>query len=92
MIKKYFLLAALVLGFIITISCAHSTPTSLEENWGKAHRMQKKSQILNSGAGKDVSPVTGLDGKTGEKILDTYRSGSQEKTSSTTIGTLKITN
>jgi hypothetical protein len=89
MAKNYFTLPVIVLGLFMMMSCALG-PTSLEENWGRAYTLQKESQILNPDAGRNVTPVSGLDGKTGEKILDTYRKGAQETTPSK-VGVLTIT-
>ena len=62
--------AAAVLVFIFTAGCAHYG--ALEDDYGKSFNTAKYGQILNPGASKNLEPVTGLDGKALEVIMDKY--------------------
>jgi len=51
----------------------------LDNNWGRSFESQKYNQILHSDAGKNVTPVTGLDGQAALKAVEKYRETSLEK-------------
>lgn len=84
--RKLFLLA-----FVVLLSgCAGSPwipsgnwdpwkPTDLEKAFGEAYYAAIFNQTLNPDASKNLSPVTGLDGKSAEKILETYRKSYQKE-------------
>ena len=45
----------------------------LEQNWGRSFETMKQNQILNPEAGKDLSPVVGLDGNAANTNMNSYR-------------------
>jgi hypothetical protein len=53
----------------------------LDSHWGESFEMAKRNQILNPEAGKDLDPVTGLDGEAAEANMEKYRDGFGEKPS-----------
>ncbi len=48
-------------------------PTRTELAYGTSHNLVKFNQILNPEAGKNLEPVTGLDGNTSQIIMDKYQ-------------------
>lgn len=62
--------AAAVLVIIFTAGCAHYG--ALEDDFGKSFKTAKYGQILNPGASKNLAPVTGLNGKATEAVMQKY--------------------
>jgi hypothetical protein len=50
----------------------------LDQNWGRSFQAAKENQILNPEAGKNLSPVVGLDGSAATANLNSYRKGFEE--------------
>jgi hypothetical protein len=48
-------------------------PTRVEMDFGTSHRLSKFNQKLNPDAENSTEPVSGLDGKTSEIIIDKYQ-------------------
>ncbi len=66
-------------------------PTQMDQNWGRSFETAKYLQILNPNAGKDLTPIMGIDGRVGERIMDGHIKGTaQKKSSSKEIGILTI--
>lgn len=80
------LAGAILVFLMITASAGCATysswegQTELKQNWGKSYAMAKQKQILNPDAGKNLEPVTGLEGQVGDRIMKDYIKGN--KTSS----------
>ena len=49
------------------------TESMLDENWGTAFESAKYNQILNPEAGKNNTPVEGIDGEAAEKNIEKYK-------------------
>jgi hypothetical protein len=65
--------------------------TQLDRNWGRSYETAKYNQILNPEAEKDSTPVTGLKGQVGERIMEDYVKGPPKKKSSRRgIGVLTV--
>ena len=60
------------------------TPTALEKDFGTSYRASVMNQTANPDASKNLSPVTGMDGQTAEKVLDMYEKRIKEKESAPT--------
>jgi hypothetical protein len=63
---------------IMLWGCAGNLPEAkraeiLDTNWGKSVETAKSDQILNPDAGKEPTPVVGLDGKVAKDQMDKYR-------------------
>ena len=56
--------------------------TELERNWGRSYEAARYNQIQNPEAEKDLSPVTGLEGQVGERIMKDYVKGPPKKKAS----------
>jgi hypothetical protein len=73
------LVAALaILSVLGAWGCAGNIPEAeryniLDRNWGKSFESAKNNQILNPEAGKNLEPVTGLDGQAAEENVEEYR-------------------
>jgi len=48
-------------------------------DFGTSYHLAKYGQILNPEAGKNLDPVTGLDGRTSEIVVDKYRKGFEKE-------------
>ncbi len=53
--------------------------TELEKSFGDAYYASIKNQTLNPDAAKNLSPVTGMDGRTAEEILKMYHKSYQKE-------------
>ncbi len=56
---------------IFLFACAG--PTRIEKNFGKSVKQARASQTLDPEAGKNLEPVTGLDGKAAKGAIEKYR-------------------
>lgn len=83
------LLLLIVLGFFVS-GCAGNPwrPSSdwdpwsrsdLENNFGSSFKEVFANQSLNPDASENLAPVTGMDGKTAEKVLEMYRKSYQKE-------------
>jgi len=52
-------------------------PTDLEAAFGKAYYAGIENQAINPDASKNLSPVTGIDGESAEKITEMYKKAFQ---------------
>jgi hypothetical protein len=92
MIKKTIALTMACAMLALFAGCSSSGPvyeeTLLDKNWGRSVETAKYNQILNPDAGKNLSPVEGLDGKAVEnsvkKYQDSFKKESKQETTSTT--------
>lgn len=74
-----------LLGIVILLSGCAGTPWYMGGNWdpwkptdlelafGKAYQAAIANQTLNPDASTNLSPVTGMDGKSAEKIMELYK-------------------
>jgi hypothetical protein len=90
MLRILFAGIAIVGLLVVSMSCANNaslmTPAEsrLDENWGRSFESAKYNQTLNPDAGKNLDPVTGLDGQAADAAIQQYRkSFSQQSTAST---------
>jgi len=81
----------------LSAGCSSSGPvheeTLLEKNWGRSVETAKYNQILNPDAGKNLTPVEGLDGKATDNSVKKYEDSfkketKQESTSTSTTATI----
>ena len=92
MIKKTIALTMACAMLAFFAGCSSSGPvyqeTLLDKNWGRSVETAKYNQILNPDAGKDLTPVEGLDGKAAENSVQKYdnsfKKESKQETTSTT--------
>ncbi len=54
-------------------------PTDLELAFGQAYYISISNQTLNPDASKNLSPVSGMDGRTAEEILKMYHKSFQKE-------------
>lgn len=95
---KLNLLANILYGSVAIIACYSCSgnlqcqrETQLDRNWGRSYETARYQQIQNPEAEKNVSPVTGLEGRVGEKVMENYVKGeSKKKSSRKEIGVLTI--
>lgn len=71
--------AAAVLAILFTAGCAHYG--ALEDDYGKSFNTAKDGQILNPKASNNLEPVTGLNGKAMEAIMNKYIESFSKKSS-----------
>jgi hypothetical protein len=69
MVTRGLILIALI-GLLFS-ACARTE--KLPDQWGDSFKSAKANQILNPEAGKNLQPVTGLDGRAAELALKKYR-------------------
>ena len=88
MIKKCF---GLISVFLLLGVCAYAGPwyprvdSPVENNWGKAYKMQKENQIIR----QDITPDSktgseGMDGRAAERAYDGYLKAFEEAEIATT--------
>lgn len=82
MLKRSLILIGIVASLSLNPGCGgqqvHQNESMLEKNWGRSYEAAKYNQILNPDAGKDLSPVEGLDGAAAEAGVDKYRQSFQK--------------
>jgi len=65
-----------IAAFLICTGCAGKYPcreaSELDKNWGKSFKSIKENQVLNPDAGRNLEPVTGMDGESAEVVVDQY--------------------
>jgi len=73
---KQLSIAFFIAAFLICTGCAGKYPyqeeSELDKNWGKSFQFVKENQIANPDAGQNLEPVTGMDGKSAEVVIDQY--------------------
>ena len=94
MLKKTIALAMFCVMLALFVGCsgagnnAFHKETLLDQNWGRSVETAKYNQILNPDAGKNLTPVEGLDGKAAgnsvEKYENSFKKETQQESTSTT--------
>jgi type IV pilus biogenesis protein CpaD/CtpE len=69
--RRSFFLIGLAALLFIAVGCAG--PNRLERDFGNSFNLAISNQILNPEAGKNIEPVSGLDGEAAQAILEKYR-------------------
>jgi hypothetical protein len=69
--RRSFFLIGLAALFFIAVGCAG--PSRLEKDFGNSVNLAISNQILNPEAGKNIEPVSGLDGEAAQATLEKYR-------------------
>jgi hypothetical protein len=69
--KRSFFLMGLVALLFIAVGCAG--PSRLESDFGTSVKQAKSNQILDPEAGKNIEPVSGLDGEAAQVTIEKYR-------------------
>ena len=78
-----------MLGLIVIGLVGCATPSRLEMDHGTSAKLAIVNQTLNPEAGKNLEPVTGMDGKTAEGLMERHQK-SFEKPSPPAAYTLSI--
>lgn len=75
-----------ILAFLVCTGCtgkySYREESQLDKNWGKSFEFAKENQKLNPEAGQNLEPITGMDGKSAEVVVNRYH-GSFQKTPAT---------
>ncbi len=61
--------AAIVFILLLIAGCHYG---AINKDFGNSYKMQADGQILNPRAGKNVQPVTGLDGRAADTVVKKY--------------------
>lgn len=79
MLKGHMIITGLLAGLcFVLLGCAGNLPQPeradvVDAHYGKSLETAKNSQILNPEAGKEPTPVEGLDGKSANNQMNKYR-------------------
>ena len=65
-------IVALAVTAMVFTGCA-TEPSRVEMDYGTSFKLAKYNQTLNPHAEKNLEPVTGIDGKAGDKIVEKYQ-------------------
>jgi len=68
--RSFFLIGFAALFFIV-VGC--TGPSRLEKDFGNSVNLAISNQILDPEAGKNIEPVSGLDGEAAQATLEKYR-------------------
>jgi hypothetical protein len=87
MLNKTVVIATAALLMIGIFGCSKGNLTNplqteeslLERNWGRSYEAAKYNQTLNPEAGKNTKPVEGLQGPVGERIMEGYMKGGEQR-------------
>jgi hypothetical protein len=60
-----------LVGIFLLSACAQ--PSRLERDYGKSVKQFRANQVLNPEAGKNLDPVTGLDGDVAQITIEKYQ-------------------
>ncbi len=75
--------------FAVALSaCAGTSQTTtphLDAHFGQAVNLAKAQQTLNPDAALNAQPVTGIDGKTAEAVLERYYEGIKQEPAPATV-------
>ena len=77
MIKKTYLCIGLIAVFLIFTGCAGPRG---EMDYGTSYKLAKFNQTLDSGAEKNLEPVTGFDSGAAKAVIDRYRKDFEKPT------------
>ena len=69
--KTTICIIALAMITLFFTGCA-TEPSRVEMDYGVSQKLAIANQTLNPDAGKNMAPVTGLDGPAGQKAYDQY--------------------
>ncbi len=69
--RRFFFLIGFAALLFIVVGCA--APNRLETDFGNSFNLAISNQILDPGAGKNIEPVSGLDGEAAQVTLEKYR-------------------
>ena len=85
-------LALLTTGIIACSGSREMIPrdTLLDQNWGRSYEAAKYNQILNPDAGRNLEPVTGMDGIASESTVNKYDKSFSEKKDAQVVNILKL--
>lgn len=79
MCARYLILISMIAVFAVCSGCGetlHSQrQTMLDRNWGSSCESAKFNQILDPEAGEHLDPVTELEGRAAESVMEKYRKG-----------------
>ncbi len=68
--RKYYVTAVFIPIFAFMVGCTHYG--ALESDYGKSYDMARHDQVLNPAASINLQPVTGLNGKATEAVMNKY--------------------
>jgi hypothetical protein len=91
MLNRYLILITFMSISLIVLSCSGTTPAHeqslLERNWGRSLESMRYMQMVDPEAGKNLTPVKGLDGNASEHNVNKYQKSFKEteQKESTTI-------
>ena len=93
MSKRHLLICAVIALVSFTWACG-GTPfhkdSTLNKNWGRSFESAKYNQILNPEAGKNLEPVTGLDGVSSENNSNKYKESFKKAEPKEVVNILKL--
>jgi hypothetical protein len=72
-------LSMIIVTALVCGACA--TPSKLTDNWGTSYYAQKRGQIVNPDASKNLQPVEGLYGQAAEAAMGQYLKSFSESAS-----------
>jgi len=81
--KNSFVLIGLLGMGLIVGSCITGGSSRVEDDFGNSFRQAKANQRLNPEAAKNIEPVTGLDGKSAQAVVDMYQKDFEKPASPT---------
>jgi hypothetical protein len=87
MLNKILVIATVALLMTGIFGCSKGNLTNplqteeslLNKNWGRSYETAKYNQTLDPEAGKNTKPVEGLQGPVGERIMEGYMKGGEQK-------------
>jgi hypothetical protein len=70
---KYGILIVLIAAALAVFPGCGCGKNNLAENWGRSYELNKYNQNLNPEAGKNLDPVTGLNGEAAGTVMTVYK-------------------
>lgn len=91
---KHLLISGIITMVSFTWSCGGITPyhqdSTLNKNWGRSYETAKYNQMLNPEAGKNLEPVSGLDGVPGNYNVNKYKESFKKAEPKENVTILKL--
>ena len=81
--RKIIVLIWLIVSFSLAIGCAWQQ-SRVEMDYGTSHQLQKYNQTFNPEAEKNLEPVTGMDGRAAQGVVENYEKRFEKETKTTT--------
>jgi hypothetical protein len=90
---KHLLMSGIITMVSFTWSCGitpYHRDSTVNKNWGRSYETANYSQMLNPEAGKNLEPISGLDGVPSDHNVNKYKEGFKKAEPKEVVNILKL--